>query len=166
MRLLSIILISLTLFSCSDKKEMLLPTLTKDNISGSVLWKRISEESNYLNYSFMPGQEGLLPGQSPHGVLHKIFVNKPLLDGLPAKTGVVPYGSIIVKENYTTDEELDKLTIMAKIKGYNSEAGDWFWAAIKRDGTVLAEGVPMGCLSCHSGVKDNDYIVVRDITQK
>ncbi len=164
MRILLVILISIIFLSCSKESEVLLPPLTKDSISGEVLWERISNESDYQTYSYMPGQEGLKPGQSPHGVLHKIFVNKPLLDGLPSTTGKVPYGSIIVKENYTTDEELDKLTIMAKIEGYNEEAGDWFWAAIKANGEVLAEGTPKGCLSCHSGVKSNDYIVVRDIT--
>lgn len=164
MKKLLLLLISILILSCANKEEILLQSLTKDTITGEILWNRISTESDYKNYAFMPGQEGLLPGQSPHGVFHKIYVNKPLINGLPSTTGTVPYGSIIVKENYTQDEDLDKLTIMAKIEGYNSEEGDWFWASIKPDGTVLAEGTPAGCLSCHSGVKYNDYIVVRDIT--
>lgn len=163
---ISIILVSVLLvLSCSKKEEVLLPAINADNISGTVLWNRIFKESDYHTYSYMPGQEGLKPGQSPHGVLHKIFANKILLDGIPTKTDSVPYGSIIVKENYNSDEELDKLTVMVKVKGYNPEAGDWFWAALKTDGTVLAEGTPEGCLSCHSGVKSNDYIIVKDIRE-
>ncbi|MGL1892158.1 MAG: cytochrome P460 family protein [Spirochaetaceae bacterium] len=165
MKLMIFITLSFTLLSCSNKKEVILPPISQENISGTVLWNRITNETDYNTYSYMPGQEGLKNGQSPHGVLHKIFANKILLDGLPAKSGTVPYGSIIVKENYTSDEELDKLTVMVKVKDYNPEAGDWFWAAIKPNGEILAEGTPKGCLSCHSGVKYNDYIVVKDIRE-
>ncbi len=31
------------------------------------------------------------------------------------------------------------------------------------DGEILAEGTPVGCIGCHEGMDDNDYIIVRPI---
>ncbi len=66
--------------------------------------------------------------------------------------------SIIVKENYTPDKELVAVTVMYKVRGYNPEAGDWFWAKYGPRFEILAEGKVQDCLTCHSSVKDNDYI--------
>jgi hypothetical protein len=67
-------------------------------------------------------------------------------------------GAIIAKENYTADKKFVALTVMYKIKGYNPEAGDWFWVKYAPDGKVLASGKVKGCIQCHSAKKDNDYI--------
>lgn len=157
------ILLALLIISCKKSESLNLKLLTKDNISGSALWNRITKETNYENYSYWPEHEGLHPGQSPHGTLHKIYVNNRLLAALPSADRIAPYGSIIVKENYTPDEILDKLTVMIKVKDYNPDGGDWFFAAISSDGKVLKEGVPKGCFSCHEGMRDNDYIIVREL---
>lgn len=67
-------------------------------------------------------------------------------------------GSIIVKGNCTADKRFVALSVMYKIKGYNPEAGDWFWVKYAPDGKVEASGKVKGCIDCHSKKKDNDYI--------
>lgn len=162
MKLSITVIFILLLLSCSGTEEIRFKPLTIDNISGETLWERITTESDYQTYGYFENQKGILPGQSPHGVLHEIFVNADLLESIPV-SDEVPYGSIIVKENYTPDTELDKLTVMVKVEGYNPEHNDWFWAAYSPAGRVLVSGTPGGCISCHQGMKYNDYIIVEDI---
>ena len=114
----------------------------------------IEMEADYKTYSFWPGQ-------APHGVYHKIYINKVLADALPVKSRITAVGTIIVKENLSNEKVLDSITVMAKVKDYNPEAGDWFWAKFTPQGEVLAEGTPKGCVSCHEGMDGNDYIIVR-----
>jgi len=63
-----------------------------------------------------------------------------------------------VKENYTTDKKLAALTVMYKVKGYSSMAGDWFWAKYLPDGKIAAEGKVVACINCHTTAKANDYV--------
>lgn len=151
------------LSSCSKSVEPVTVPLALSQINGTALWKRITVESNYKLYSFWPGLAGVQPGQSPHGVYHKIYINNVLVDALPIKSRIAPEGTIIVKENLTATKVLDSITVMAKVKGYNPKIGDWFWAKYSPGGKVLAEGKPKGCVSCHKGMADNDYIIVRPL---
>lgn len=165
---ISLLTISLVLlaYSCSKKStEPLLSPLKASEISGERLWQRITVESDYHDYRQWPDHQGMQPGQAPHGVLHEVFVNRNIYEALPLEGTEVPYGSILVKENYTVSRELDKLTIMMKVEGYSPEHQDWFWAAIKPDGTVLAEGEPQGCLNCHVGMAGNDYIIIKNLNE-
>jgi hypothetical protein len=148
---------------CSGKPEPELPSLTVDEISAERLWERISEESPYKNYSFWPGHEGLLPGQAPHGVYHKVYINRILNEQLPIAGLSAPEGSIIVKENFTVDEEPAAITVMVKVKDFAPDSGDWFWARYNPDGTAGPSGLVQSCLDCHSGVADNDYIVIHPL---
>lgn len=158
----AIILITILLMGCI-KRQNELEILKVDNVSGETIWELIKFNQPYKKYSYMPEHEGLLPGQSPHGLLHKIYVNDTFLNSLPNSSKVAPYGSVIIKENYTINEEIDKITVMVKVKGYNPTAGDWFWAAFSNNGDILAEGTLTGCITCHSGMEDNDYIIVKQL---
>lgn len=162
--LMTIFTISLILISCA--KETRLEPFTAGEINGTVLWARISSESNYENYSYWPDHEGINPGQAPHGVYHKIFINGDLMDALPIENKIAPIGTIIVKENINRDKDVQKITVMAKIADYNNEGGNWFWAAYSPDGEIEAEGTPRGCISCHEGMKSNDYIILRSLDHK
>lgn len=154
----------LFLILACKKNEVKAAALTQEEISGSRLWKRISEESDYKTYAQWPGHEGKKPGQSPHGVEHQIYINSPLLSALPVDQA--PEGSIIVKENYNASDEMVKVTAMVKVAGYDPEHNDWFWAAFSPDGTATAEGSPEGCISCHSGMQSNDYVIVHPLDEK
>jgi hypothetical protein len=151
----------LVLISCQTEEEPIFSALSADEINGELVWDRITQDFSYRDYSFWPGHQGVRAGQAPHGALHRIYVNRTLLDALPVADSTAPDGSIIVKDNLTANRELDGVTVMVKAKGYNPEAGDWFWAKYGPDGEVQVEGTPNGCITCHEGVKNNDYVIVQ-----
>lgn len=123
----------------------------------AALWKYITETSPYSSWGFWPDHQGLQEGDAPHAPLHKVFVNKK---GLQSTHAPVDYGTILVKENIGLDQKLKALTVMYKVKGYNPEAGDWFWVKYGTNGTAAKAGKPRGCISCHGGAEDNDHIMV------
>ncbi len=155
-----IVCVVLVISGCGGTEEPLLKPLTADEISGERLWQRITEEADFTTYGFWPGHEGYRQGQAPHGPIHRIFVNAPLLSVLPINPPVAPYGSIIVKESSLGDRTLTAYTVMAKVEGYSEGTGDWFWARYLPDGTIAAEGMLGNCISCHAGVADNDFVIV------
>ena len=109
---------------------------------------------------------GYLASGAPHGATVRIFVNDLALEAVKAAgfDGMLPYGSIIVKENYmgTPDApgDLAALTVMYKIEGFNADAGDWFWLKAPGDGSAVdAEGAVAGCIGCHAQDGNADYLL-------
>lgn len=154
----------------SNQKDV--EPLTKDIITPERLWERITEETNYEKYKNWPNHKGLRRGQAPHGAFHEIFINDILYNSLPNKDKIAPYGSIIVKNNYSQEKEFGAVTIMAKIKDYDPEHNDWYWMKYSEDGKVLAkgkegqEGIIEPCINCHRGKVENDYIIVKLLDEK
>ena len=161
--IIGLVFFGILLTGCQKKEEPDLKPISLEEISGDSLWQRITEESDYKNYSYWPGHEGENLGQAPHGVMHRVFINKTLLNALPAMDKKAPDGSIIVKENLNAAKELLGYSVMVKVEGFNPEAGDWFWVNLGDSGEVKAEGKLGGCIDCHSGLADNDYIIIRQL---
>ena len=148
--------------SCSGNQVT--PEWTPQTINAELVWKHITVVTRYKNYSYWPGHEGVQPGNSPHGKLHRVFINKVLRDALPLESRVAPPGSIIVKENLSGDRELLNITVMAKVEGFDKEHGDWYWAMYQPDGKAVASGnIPM-CVSCHAA-SYNDYIIIKRLDE-
>ena len=102
---------------------------------------------------------GFYEGQAPHGAVLRTYANNIAYDAIQAKENPLPEGSIIVKENYMPDRTLGAITYMVKMEsGSSPDAGDWFWAKMKADGSVEAAGAPAGCVGCHGAQKDNGWI--------
>lgn len=137
-------------------------TMAKDmpKADGDALWHHISTLSPYTEWSYWPDHQGMQDGKAPHAPLHKVFVNALALE---SKSVPLQYGAIQVKENYSPDHELKALTVMYKIEGYNPAGGDWFWAKYSPEGETLKAGKISGCIGCHSGRADNDFVFVHDI---
>ena len=150
---------------CAKPAETALAPLVKDEINAEKLWQRITVESPYERYAFLPGHEELRPGQAPHGKYHEVYVNSVYRQALPIKERVAPEGSIVVKKNFNAEKKHTNFTIMAKVRGFDPENGDWFWAMYEAGGKVRGSGKMKGCLDCHSGVKDNDFLVIRRLDQ-
>ena len=138
-------MVGFIIIGCAKEKETVLPPLSRSEISGERLWKRITVETDWDTYSRWPGQEGLIPGQSPHGKFHEVYINSQLSTALPIASREAPDGSIIVKENFTADKKLSNVTVMAKVTGYNPDDGDWFWAKYDPKGTIDGEGQVKDC---------------------
>jgi hypothetical protein len=123
------------------------------------LWQYITKESPYEKWEFWPDHQGMQPGRAPHGPLHKVYVNDRAIN---SPKPPVQYGSIAVKENYGKDKELKAITVMYKVAGYNSDAGDWFWAKYSPEGKADKFGKPAGCVGCHGTRAKNDFILVHE----
>ena len=86
----------------------------------------------------------------------------------------LPNGSIIIKENYGPDKKtLMAVTVMYRSKGYNPQAGDWYWAKYNPDGTIAKmppekgsmkiAGKAKGCIMCHGETAEgNDFAFFND----
>ncbi len=135
-------------YGCAEKEQ-------SQTATGTDLWKVISQEKPYTEWGFFQGAEGVMEGKAPHGKFIRAFVNRV---GLEAQGPNYPYGTIIGKENFMPDTTLAKLTVMYKVKGFNPDGGDWFWAVYSPDGTVEMEGKIDNCLACHRLRKANDYV--------
>lgn len=111
----------------------------------------------YTAWNFWPGKEKLYKGSQPHGDLLTTFVNPAAWFSIRDKKGIAD-GAIIAKESYSADKKFQGLSVMYKIKGYNPQAGDWFYAKYAPDGKVLASGKVEACIKCHEKKKENDYL--------
>ncbi|MFQ5858819.1 MAG: cytochrome P460 family protein [Anaerolineae bacterium] len=132
------------------------------------LWEYVTKTSPYTAWGTWPEDsfKGYLPSGAPHSKVVKIFVNDIGLSVASKFPGEMPEGTIIAKDNYMGESVdspggLGAVTIMYKVKGYNPEGNDWFWAKIQPDGTVDAAGKPAGCIGCHLGIPDNKDGVLR-----
>ena len=126
---------------------------------GEAFWTYIAETHPYTEWDQWPGHTGMHPGQSPHGAFLKVYVNNAAKKAIEDGKMMMPEGAIVVKENYAKDKEtLAAVTPMYKAEGFNPDAGNWFWAKYKADGSVLASGKVEGCIDCHSKVKDKDWL--------
>lgn len=130
------------------------------------LWTYLTD-SDYQSWPLWPGKGERYPGGDPHGSTLTTYTNATTAGALEAGSGSLPGGSIIVKENYMPSGELEAITTMYKVEGYNPDAGDWYWVKFLPDGTVdmdgMAQGKVPGCIACHSGKADNDYIFTGEL---
>lgn len=129
---------------------------------GEALWNFISKISPYTGWSFWPDHLGLQEGDAPHAPQHKVYVNST---GLKAEKAPADFGTIVVKENIGNDNKLKALTVMYKVKDYNPEAGDWFWAKYSPAGKIAKSGKVKGCIQCHSSMEDNDFLFVHEFME-
>lgn len=118
---------------------------------GRALYERIMSE-NYQSFQTAPGYETRLPSQAPHSDETQIFVNGTVADVLAAGEPITewPVGSLIVKDGYTDDGELDLIAAMDK------RDDGWFWAEWldASDSETDFSGKPDKCISCHEAGDD------------
>jgi hypothetical protein len=130
------------------------------------LWKAISGANDYKNWPGFPGHAGVAAYMG-HGATHRrAFVNDTAAGDLAA----MPDGSIIVKENLTSDDPAD----LAAVTVMQRQGDDWFWAAFMPDGTPNVAGLTndpavTGCVAaaCHGDMagSQNDRVFLNDEAQ-
>lgn len=125
---------------------------------GQAVYDYITKTNPYQNWSLFPGKGGLYEGKHPHGALLTSYVNEVALNGINNKVGTLADGAIIIKENYMPDKTLGAVTVMYRVKGYDPDAGDWFWAKYGADGSIAKEGKVVGCIGCHTAAIGNDWV--------
>lgn len=150
--------VAVALLVVASCRSVSLPAAT-----GSDLYAHITDEDDYRQWRLWPEKGELYVGQEPHGAFLTTYVSDRAHSAIVGKKGTIPVGSIIVKENYDVDKNLDSLTVIYKMAGYNPDASDWFWAKYQPDGTIDLEGKVAGCIECHGQVRDNDFIYTSDL---
>lgn len=133
--------------------------------TGAAVWEHLQEVDYRDEWELWPGTTELYEGGEPHGLQLTTYVNDRALEALEAGRTVMPAGAMIVKENFTPEEELASVTVMYKVPEFNPEHGDWFFSKYLPDGEVdrTPEGQPMegevaGCQNCHSLQEEADYL--------
>ena len=124
----------------------------------AALWEEISD---YSDWQQLENWTGVNASDSVHGVAMQTWYNDTAYEGLMQGEEAMPNGSIIVKEGYADTEgsDINAITVMKKIDGYNSEAGDWYWASFNVDGSVNTSGAVDMCISCHNS-SQRDYLLL------
>ncbi|MDT8440857.1 MAG: cytochrome P460 family protein [Desulfuromonadales bacterium] len=125
---------------------------------GKAVYEYITQTSPYQKWPLWPGTDTFYKGQHPHGALLTTYVTPPTEAAINAKAGQLPDGSIVVKENYMPNKMLGAVTVMYRVKGYDPDAGDWFWAKYKANGEIEAQGKVAGCIGCHTAAIQNDWV--------
>lgn len=133
-------------------------------LTGEELYKYVTVENDYKNWPLLPGKAALSNGTSPHGALVTIYVSNEALAAIEAKSGVMPAGSTVVKENYNREARLLAVTLMHKVEGFDPENNDWYWLKFGPNGTVDSEGKVNSCIDCHAIRADNDFIFTGGLT--
>ena len=129
------------------------------------VWSYLEEQAYQDNWPLWPGKARLYQGTEPHGALLTTYVNDSAMVGLTALrtdplVDDLPFGSMVVKENYLPDSTLAAVTVMMKAEGYDPAHHDWFWMKQLADGTVEASGRVQSCIDCHSEALNNwDYLM-------
>lgn len=137
---------------------------TGSQADAAELYTQITEGNSYKGWALMPGTAEMDPGNGVHGDMITVYVSDDALAAIENKAGVMPNGSIILKEGYSSGGELQDIVIMQKVDGFDPEHNDWYWAAYSPDGEVLSEGSLSTCYNCHSRVESNDYIFTAEIS--
>ena len=132
--------------------------------TAAAVWAHL-ESANYQTWPLWPEKGSLYQGGQPHGMLLTTYVNDVAMNAINSKSGLMPAGAVVVKENYMPDSTLAAVTVMYKSPGFNPEHNDWFFLKRNVDGTVEVEGRGAGCQNCHQGVRANDYLFTSPIIE-
>ena len=139
-------------FGCGEKSEDSFETPPEFDEMASDLWTEIESMEGWSQYD---GWEGIVPSSSVHGDFVQIWLNDEALTAISAGESI-PDGAILLKETYNDAEgaDLNDITVMKKVDGYNPDGSDWYWAQYLEDGTVQTSGSPDMCTGCHSSGED------------
>jgi len=153
---------------------------TVDNTFEGRFWRYLTNSPFRYNEwaPFADRLDSTYKGQSPHGAYVKVIANKMARQN-PHK---LPYGSILIKENYAADNKtLLAITVMYRTRGANGqpwdpENRDWYYVKYTPTGQVAFSPPEMGskrlagrvqsCIDCHSGAGSKDFVFLNDDLKK
>ena len=130
---------------------------SEDEKTAEGIWQEIQGYSNWGQAVDWTGVKASLDGT--HGNFVQIWLNQEALPSFEDSTSAnLPYGSISVKEGYSSSDgtSINTITVMKKIEGFDPDHGDWFWASFDPNGDVNKAGSISSCYNCHAS--GTDYI--------
>lgn len=115
--------------------------------------------NNYKQWAPGPDQDGdFYTGQAPHGALLKMYINR----SAASDVGNLKIGSVIVLENYLSDQSLKTISVMYRTKDYNPAGNDWYWIEYKPDGSVLEIEKRVAASNASDSNPGNSFTVAAD----
>ncbi len=162
--------------SAAQRSGGAMPQPVVDNTFEGRFWRYLTNSPfRYDEWAPFAGRSDITyKGQSPHGAYVKVIANKMARQN-PHK---LPYGSILVKENYAADSKtLLAITVMYRTRGANGqpwdpENRDWYYVKYAPTGQVASSPPEMGskrlagrvqsCIDCHSGAGAKDFVFLND----
>ena len=130
---------------------------SEDEKTAEDIWQEIQGYSNWGQAVDWTGVKASLDGT--HGDFVQIWLNQEALPSFEDSTSAdLPYGSISVKEGYSLSDgsNINTITVMKMIEGFDPDHGDWFWASFDPNGDVNKAGSISSCYNCHAS--GTDYI--------
>ena len=119
------------------------------------------EMQGYQEWAQFAGFPGIQESKSrAHGKFVATYINSIAAQD-PAG---VPFGSILVKENFSANDRatLESTTVMQRIEGYDPDNHDWFWARFTAGGELTHSGQVAMCADCHFDAGDDDFVFLND----
>ncbi len=117
----------------------------------AALFERIQSD-NYRSFATAPGYDTPQASSAPHSDNTQVFINDVVADVLELGEPITewPLGSLIVKDGFDSDGELDLIAVMEK------RADGWFWAEYLDlpSSDSKYSGKPDICINCHSAGDD------------
>ena len=103
------------------------------------LWNLIQTEE-YQHWKSMPGTEMLNKDAATKKLYFKTYMNDLALNAVANKSKALPPGSIIVKERYDDQNQLQSISAMINLGRSDPKDINWFWAQYSPDGKALKMG--------------------------
>jgi len=149
----SFILVCLFIYACSSDE------LSEDQERANEIWDEIN---GYQSWGQISEFSGIQPSNNAHGSYVQVWINEIAESFVSdsSSSGQLPNGSLIVKEGYSDSNgsDVNKITIMKKIEGYDPNNNDWFWANYNSGGDLGGKnGREASCFNCHA--TGQDYIL-------
>jgi hypothetical protein len=164
----------LVALGCSEEPEILgpaerppppppeateLPDVSLVEADAEALWSYLETVDYREHWPLWPNTQPLYDGSEPHGAVLTTYVNELARRAIVQEADTMPMGAIIVKENYTPERELARITVMYKVGGeYDPAHNDWYWLERLADGTPAAAGRVERCIACHQQKAYNDFL--------
>jgi hypothetical protein len=156
--LLFILISAVFLSGCTGSDYAEISTEPQVEVSAEELYSDITSNGGYKGWALFPGTEEFASSAGVHGDKVSIYASSGAYAAIEGEESVMPYESIIIKEGFNSENQLEELVVMYKVEGYDPAHNDWFWALYLPGGAVSAEGKISGCINCHEKKSSNDFI--------
>lgn len=103
------------------------------------LWNQMQTEE-YKHWKEIPAAQSLNKGSEKKKQYIKTYINDLANNAIESHAKSLPPGSIVVKERYDDQDQLQIISAMINLGGNDPQDINWFWAQYSPDGKALKMG--------------------------
>jgi len=123
------------------------------------LFNHISKKNPYTTWQTWTDSDKRNAGSGAHGTYIKKYVNDKAYKALSSGAETMPYGSIIVQENYSSWGLMSITVMLKEQRGFNPRSNDWFFVTYSPNGAPRSDEREDSCLSCHNSESKTDLLI-------